>query len=143
MSRQRKGVQLELFSRDCPGCGGTGWRTIPNGARGAQSGGNGRGWYDLFFMCMARSGPTLDRKTWGWVEEVFKESVPYGEAYTSAWTHRVLAVLKARYRYVPRGLVEVRERCGVCRGRRRVTLGAYEKYFLGQDGRGDGRQREI
>jgi hypothetical protein len=126
-----KSSQLELFSRTCPGCGGSGWRTIPNGYRGSQSGGNGRGWYDLLFQCMARAGPVIDEKTWGWVQDIFQESVPYGEPYTPAWTRRVVEILNERYEYKPRGLATVRERCQVCQARGRVTLRAYERYFLG------------
>lgn len=81
---------------------------------------------------MARSGPVLEEKMWGWVTEVLGEPVPYGETYTVAWTRRVVDLLKERFDYRPRGMTEVRERCEVCRGRRRVTLQMYEAYFLGK-----------
>lgn len=127
MTRSR---QLDLFSRMCPGCNGTGYRTIQPAVRELQRG--GRGWYDLLFQCMARSEPVVTRKTWGWVEEMFGEVIVYGEPFTSVFTERVVHVLDSRFNFnkTPRHSKKVR--CDVCNGKRKVTLSRYETYFLGR-----------
>lgn len=126
--------QLELFSRDCPGCEGTGWRTIRQ-ARPVSQSGHGRGLYELLFACSARTltGEPINEKTWKWVEDVFNEPVPYGKPFTVTFLNRVRELLNERYKphsFKSRSLVQVRERCLICRGRRRVTLRTYETYFL-------------
>lgn len=132
---RRNSRQLDLFTRMCPACEGTGWRTVQPAARESQWG--GRGWYDLLFQCVARSGDVITRRTWGWVEEMFGESVPYGSPFTSAFTERVVCILNSRFNFMKRSPHIRRQRCEICNGKRRITLHAYETYFLGSKMKND------
>lgn len=127
--RRRSSQQLNLFVRDCPACYGTGWRTVHNVPRYSQSGGNGRSWYELAFRCMSTNEKTITEKTWGWINEVFGEEVPYGQP-VAGWISRVCAILNRRYKYHAREPISARMQCDICRGKRKVSFTVYENYFL-------------